>query len=92
MKTLNVLAAVVLLCAVSAVSYHVGKAQYEKKYEKCYEDACHMSDLIRCYQDHLNDDDSVIEDYGCFEELEGNFLHDDAIGNPVDLTKYVWCY
>ena len=88
MAKIKILAAVVLLCVVSAVSYYAGRNQYNQ----CYEDACHMSDLIRCYQDHLNDDDSVIEDYGCFEELEGNFLHDDAIGNPVDLTKYVWCY
>ena len=90
MRHIIIIAAVVLLCAVSAVSYHVGKAQYEKKYEKCYEDACHMSDLIRCYKDHLQDDE--IEDWGCFDELEGNFLYDDALGNPVNLNEYIWCY
>lgn len=84
MAKIKILAAVVLLCVVSAVSYSIGC-------NKHYEAACHMSDLIRCYQDHLNED-SLIEDYGCFEELEGTFLHDDGIGNPVDLSKYSWCY
>ena len=84
MAKIKILAAVVLLCVVSAVSYSIGC-------NKHYEAACHMSDLIRCYEDHLTED-SLIEDYGCFEELEGIFLHDDGIGNPVDLSKYVWCY
>lgn len=84
MKTIKILAAVVLLCVVSAVSYSIGC-------NKHYEAACHMSDLIRSYQDHL-DSDSLIEDYGCFEELQGIFLYDDALGNPVDLEDYSWCY
>ena len=87
MKTIKIIAAVVLLCVVSAVSFCIGRSQYNQ----CYEDACHMSDLIRCYQDHLNED-SLIEDYGCFEELKGTFLYDDGLGNPVDLSKYAWCY
>ena len=82
MKYAKYLAAVALLCAVSAVSYYAGL-------NSCYEDACHMADLIRCYEDHLNDEDSDIEDYGCFEELEGTFLYDEK---TVDLDKYIWCY
>ena len=63
-----------------------------KMRNKDYEAACHMSDLIRCYEEHLRTD-SLIEDYGCFEELEGTFLWDDAVVNePVNLNKYVWCY
>ena len=89
MKKMKYLAAVLVLCASSTVSYYMGfKAQSDKHYEA----ACHMSDLIRCYQDHLNAEDSDIQDWGCFEELEGNFLHDDAIGNPVNLEDYSWCY
>lgn len=84
MAKIKILAAVVLLCVVSAVSYSIGC-------NKHYEAACHISDLIRCYEDHLTED-SLIEDYGCFEELEETFLHDDGIGNPVDLSKYSWCY
>jgi hypothetical protein len=88
MKKMKYLAAVLVLCASSTVSYYMGfKAQSDKHYEA----ACHMSDLIRCYEDHLTKD-SLIEDYGCFEELEGIFLHDDAIGNPVNLGDYSWCY
>ena len=84
MKTIKLLAAVAILIVSCAVSYSIGC-------NKHYEAACHMSDLIRCYEDHLTED-SLIEDYGCFEELEGIFLHDDGIGNPVDLSKYSWCY
>lgn len=85
MKAIKRLAAVALLLAVCAVGYLTG---YNAQSGKHYEAACHMSDLIRCYQDHLND--GYIEDYGCFEELEGNFLYDSD--HPVDLREYVWCY
>lgn len=93
MKVIKLLAAVALLCVVSAVSFCVGR-NYEYKYfgEKTYNDACRMSDLIRCYQDHLNEKDSDIQDYGCFKELEGVFLWDDGIGEPIDLKDYAYCY
>lgn len=83
MKAIRVIAAVILLCVVSAVSYYVGKSQNNE----CYEDACRMSALIKCYEGHL-DEDSTIEDYGCFEELEGVFLYDNSLGKPVNLGKY----
>ena len=86
MKYLKILAIVVLLCAVSAVSFSIGRSQYTI----VYEDACHMADLIRCYQDHLDSEDSVIEDYGCFDELVGDFLYDND--RPVDIDKYYYCY
>ncbi len=82
------IAAISLLLVGCMVSYYMG---YSAQSDKHYEAACHMSDLIRCYEDHLTED-SLIEDYGCFEELEGIFLHDDAIGNPVNLGDYSWCY
>lgn len=84
MKTIKSILIVVIAVIACAISYQVGCNEH-------YEAACHMSDLIRCYEDHLTED-SLIEDYGCFEELEGIFLHDDAIGNPVNLDKYSWCY
>ena len=83
MKYLKILAAVALLLAVGTVSYHVG-------YNKSYDVACRMGDLIRCYEDHLQD--SVIQDHNCFEELEGIFLYDDAVGPIIDLNDYVYCY
>jgi hypothetical protein len=50
-----------------------------------------MGDLIRCYEDHLHED-SLIEDYGCFGDLEDLFLFDDAVGPIIDLNDYVYCY
>ena len=82
-----ILIAIFLLLLGGVVGYSIKDIQYNK----VYEDACHMSDLIRCYKDHLYDDDTVIEDYGCFEELEGTFLYDDP-EYPVNLQDYVWRY
>ena len=84
MKYSMILAAVALLIAVSTVSYRVG-------YYQSYDVACRMSDLIRCYEDHLAED-SLIQDYGCFEELESVFLWDDGVGDPINLDDYVYCY
>ena len=84
MKYFKILAAVWTLCLSSAVSYHIG-------YNKSYEVACRMGDLIRCYEDHLHED-SLIEDYGCFGDLEDLFLYDDAVGEPINLDNYVYCY
>lgn len=85
MKTKLLLAAILLLLATNVVSF--------MRATKYYNVACRMSDLIRCYDDHLNNDSIIdIEDYGCFEELEGIFLWDDAVGEPIDLEDYVYCY
>jgi len=84
MKTKILSAAVVLLLATNAVSY--------LKAESYYNVASRMSDLIRCYQDHLDDGESPVEDYGCFEELCGLFLWDDAVGQPIHLEDYVHGY
>lgn len=51
-----------------------------------------MSDLIRCYEDKLNSSESDIDDLGCFEELEGIFLWDDAVGPYIHLEDYVYSY
>ena len=93
MKYLKIWAAAAILCGVSAVSFTAGRS-YEYKYfgEKAYNDASRMSDLIRCYEDHLDDPETDIEDYNCFEELEGLFLYDDAVGEPINLEEYTYCY
>lgn len=92
MRFLKIWAAVALLFAGCAVSFCIGR-NYEYKYfgEKTYNDACRMADLIRCYEDHLSED-SLIQDWGCFEELECLFLYDDAVGEPIKLSDYVYCY
>lgn len=107
MKTLKLWAAVAILCGIGAVSFKAGR-DYEAYYynydnlfenyqatkdscNKVYNVACRMSDLIRCYEDHLHED-SLIEDYNCFEDLEDIFLYDDAVGPIIDLDNYVYCY
>ena len=93
MKTLKVIIAALVVVCVFSLGFLVGR-DYECKYygeSRSYEVACRMSDLIRCYEDHLHND-SLIEDYGCFEELEGIFLHHDAIGEPINTGDYSWCY
>ena len=80
-----------LLLAGCAVSFCVGHSYGSSQKEKYYNDASRMSDLIRCYQDHLSED-SLIQDWGCFEELESLFLYDDAVGEPIKLSDYVYCY
>jgi hypothetical protein len=85
MKKISII--IIILC-VALISFIAGR----ESRAKAYEDACHMSDLIRCYMDHL-ESDSLIQDYGCFEELCGNFLWDDCVANPpVKLEDYVFCY
>lgn len=92
MKFLYTLIIAVAVTLAAAISFCLGRSYEEKYYlNKYYEDACRMSDLIRCYEDYLRED-SLIEDYGCFEELESTFLFDDAIGSPVNLKEYIWCY
>lgn len=76
------LAVLVVSCAVS---YHIGSMKH-------YNSACRMSDLIRCYEDKLNSSESDIDDLGCFEELEGIFLWDDAVGPYIHLEDYVYSY
>ena len=84
-----VIFAAVLTFAGFIAGYGVG---YDAKDGKNYEVACHMSDLIRCYEDHLRSD-SLMDDHGCFEELERIFLWDSCVvENPVRLRDYSWCY
>lgn len=93
MKKTTILATVVLLLAANAVSL-LGLVHYKVQSEKHYEAACHMSDVIRCYSENLRDTMwCKIEDYGCFEEICGIYLWDDAVCyNPVKLEEYVWAY
>lgn len=85
MKKISII--IIILC-VALISFIAGR----ESRAQAYRDACHMSDLIRCYSDHLTED-SLIQDYGCFEELCGNFLWDDCVADPpVKLEDYVFCY
>ena len=87
MKYKNIMG-ILIVVAIGILSFFLGRLSRQEDYEA----ACHMSDLIRCYQDHL-DNDSIYEDWGCFEELQGIFLYDDCVANPpVRLEDYSWCY
>ena len=77
-----------LIVGLSMMILILTTAMQTRKTAEAYEAACHMSDLIRCYKDHLHTD-SLIEDYGLFDELEQVFLHEDG---DVNLEEYVWCY
>ena len=86
MKKLQLLATISLLFVGCMVSYQLGTRKH-------YNAACRMSDLIRCYEDNLRDTTDVkIQDWGCFEELEGIFLWDDAVGLYIHLEDYVYSY
>ena len=90
MKTIKCLAIVSLLIVGCTVSFKLGQASHGGKH---YKAACHMSDVIRHYLDEVNDSDTVVEDYGCFEEFCGIYLWDDCIADsPVKLENYSWCY
>lgn len=73
-------AAISLLLVGCMVSFNVGRTLSNKDYEA----ACKMMDVIRCYKDHIESDS--IQDYGCFEEICGDFLED------VDTEEYSWGY
>lgn len=88
MSALKYIMAVAILIGVAAASYFLGRQSREEDYEA----ACRMSDLIRCYKDHLSDSTLQIKDYGCFEELEETFLLDNGIGDTINLCNYVYCY
>lgn len=88
MKAIKLILAIVILIGVAVGSYALGK----KEADKYYNAASRMSDLIRHYEDDLRDKDLEIQDWGCFEELEGIYLWDDMVGEPIKLEDYVYCY
>lgn len=54
-----------------------------------YRAACMMSDLIRCYEDHLVLDSIESSQ---FEEMKNTFLFDTKKNKPINLGKYIYCY
>lgn len=86
MKTVKILAAVVLLLATNTVSYFVGKNEYNEAYKA----AALFSDAIRIEYDNLDESEknctftaySSLEEACCEEGLDTDSL----------LREYVWCY
>lgn len=88
MKKLFYLAAVVVLLVSNAVSYEIGVSKWYDQWSKTYDDACMMSDLIRCYDDYQTD--GVDECDTTWFNMCEDFLKD--CNRTVELPMYVYGY
>lgn len=93
MQIAKCLAAVALLCGVSAVSYYVG---YHNNDTKNYEAACLQADFIHSLMDYPKDvqlTSSEIEEsyYEWFQDLEYGVYETKHL-TLKDLENYYWCY
>jgi hypothetical protein len=98
MTKIKILAAVVLLCVVSAVSYYVG---YHNSDTKNYEAACLQADFIRFIIDDFNGEtemanigaeiENSYEEF--FQDLDNqNIWKTSKITSIKDFEEYYWCY
>lgn len=98
MRIIKVIAAVVLLCVVSAVSYYVG---YHNSDTKNYEAACLQADFIRFIIDEF-DGETEMANIGAeiensyeefFQDLDNsNIWKTSKITSIKDFEEYYWCY
>lgn len=98
MSSLKWIAAVVLLCVVSAVSYYVG---YHNSDTKNYEAACLQADFIRFIIDDF-DGETEMANIGAeiensyeefFQDLDNqNIWKTSKITSIKDFEEYYWCY
>lgn len=94
MKYLRYLAAVTLLCGVSAVSYWFG---YSKNDSKNYEAACLQADFIRYLQDHFDGETECVNIGSEIEECYYEYFSDvenygTSIKSVKEFDDYGWCY
>ena len=98
MAKIKILAAVVLLCVVSAVSYCIG---YHNNDTKNYEAACLQADFIRFIIDDFNGEtemanigaeiENSYEEF--FQDLDNsNIWKTSKITSIKDFEEYYWCY
>ena len=98
MRTIKIIATVVLLCVVSAVSYYVG---YHNNDTKNYEAACLQADFIRFIIDDF-DGETEMANIGAeiensyeefFQDLDNsNIWKTSKITSIKDFEEYSWCY
>ena len=98
MVKIKIIAAVVLLCVVSAVSYYVG---YHNSDTKNYEAACLQADFIRFIIDDF-DGETEMANIGAeiensyeefFQDLDNqNIWKTSKIKSIKDFESYSWCY
>lgn len=97
MKTVKIVAAVLLLCVVSVVSYWCG---YTNNDTKNYEAACLQADFIRWTIDQWDGDTAcwnigaeIKEDYyEWFQELPNGNFKTKYITDLRQFEDYYWCY
>jgi hypothetical protein len=98
MRIVKNIAAVVLLCVVSAVSYCIG---YHNNDTKNYEAACLQADFIRFIIDDFNGEtemanigaeiENSYEEF--FQDLDNsNIWKTSKITSIKDFEEYYWCY
>ena len=98
MNKQTLLAAVVLLCVVSAVSYYVGKAEGNTQHSKDYEAACLQADFIRYLIDHFDGETECanigVEIENSYEEyFQDMYIYKTKhITSIEDFDDYSWCY
>lgn len=98
MVKIKTIAAVVLLCVVSAVSYYAG---YRNNDTKNYEAACLQADFIRFIIDDF-DGETEMANIGAeiensyeefFQDLDNqNIWKTSKITSIKDFEEYYWCY
>lgn len=98
MRIIKVIAAVVLLCVVSAVSYYAG---YHNSDTKNYEAACLQADFIRFIINEF-DGETEMANIGAeiensyeefFQDLDNsNIWKTSKITSIKDFEEYYWCY
>lgn len=83
MKKFILLAIIATFLPTSIICFCLGR-NYENEYygQKYYEDACHMSDLIRHFNDYTTTDNSL---------FKMDSIHYLSSYN-IDLSDYVWEY
>lgn len=87
MKTIKILAAVVLLCVVSAVSYQMGRDSNIDVASKDYQAACMLSDICHFALDNCEDFDEIYYDYIDNIDCDSN-----AVITKEEIQNYYWCY
>ena len=88
MKTLKYLAAVAILCGVSAVSYQVGRNSQENVGSKDYQAACVLSDICHYMMDNIGNDAEEIY-YDTIDNLD---CDPDLVITRDEIQKYNWIY
>ena len=98
MKTIKIVAAVVLLLVTNAVSYYVG---FNNNDTKNYEAACLQADFIRFIIDDF-DGETEMANIGAeiensyeefFQDLDNqNIWKTSKITSIKDFEEYYWCY